>query len=158
MFIIRHFDVVFSLWCSSFLNQGNTLFLLQDVERQGHCLDLHVWHYFSNFVIHITNNISSVFSYAKCVTADTGNTVGDLEGHYKSVNSVAYKPTRPFRIVTASEDFRTQFYEGPPFKYKEQCAVRIFNENKIFNLLCKAVEQNKFGMISVSLRPKHCTF
>lgn len=59
-------------------------------------------------------------SFAKCITADSGNTVGDLSGHNKSVNSVAYKPTRPFRIVTASEDMRTQFYEGPPFKYTEQ--------------------------------------
>lgn len=58
--------------------------------------------------------------YAKCITADSGNTVGDLSGHNKSVNSVAYRPTRPFRLVTASEDMRTQFYEGPPFKYKEQ--------------------------------------
>jgi len=67
--------------------------------------------------------LTSPYSYAKCITSDSGNTIGDLGGHTKSVNSVAYKPTRPFRIVTASEDFRTQFYEGPPFKYKEQSTV-----------------------------------
>lgn len=59
-------------------------------------------------------------SYATVITADSGNTVGSLAGHNKAVNSAAYRPNRPFRLVTASEDFRTQFYEGPPFKYKEQ--------------------------------------
>jgi WD repeat-containing protein 1 (actin-interacting protein 1) len=52
----------------------------------------------------------------KCVTWDTGNTVGEMVGHTKRVLSVAYKPSRPFRIFTASEDFRTIFYAGPPFK------------------------------------------
>lgn len=59
-------------------------------------------------------------SFAKCITADSGNTVGDLSGHNKCVNSVAIKPNRPYRVVTASEDMRTQFYEGPPFKYSQQ--------------------------------------
>lgn len=30
--------------------------------------------------------------------------------------SCDYKQTRPFRIITASEDTRTIFYQGPPFK------------------------------------------
>lgn len=64
-----------------------------------------------------------ILSYAKCITADSGNTVGDLSGHNKCVNSVAIKPTRPYRLVTASEDMKSQFYEGPPFKYKEQHMV-----------------------------------
>lgn len=52
----------------------------------------------------------------KCITWDTGNTAGEMVGHNKRVLSVAYKPTRPFRIFTASEDMRTIFYAGPPFK------------------------------------------
>jgi WD40 repeat protein len=39
-----------------------------------------------------------------------------MVGHTKRVLSVSYKPTRPFRIFTSSEDMRTCFYEGPPFK------------------------------------------
>jgi WD40 repeat protein len=53
---------------------------------------------------------------AKCMTWDTGNTVGEMVGHNKRILSVAYKPSRPFRIFTAAEDFRTCFYAGPPFK------------------------------------------
>jgi len=52
----------------------------------------------------------------KCFMWDTGNSVGEMVGHNKRVLSVAYKPTRPFKIMTASEDMRTLFYSGPPFK------------------------------------------
>ena len=47
---------------------------------------------------------------------DTGNTVGEMVGHNKRILSVAYKPTRPYRIMTGSEDSKTIFYAGPPFK------------------------------------------
>ena len=46
---------------------------------------------------------------------DTGNSVGEINGHGKRVLSTAYRPGRPFRIMTASEDTRTVFYTGPPF-------------------------------------------
>ena len=53
---------------------------------------------------------------AKCFTWDTGNSVGEMVGHNKRILSCAFKPNRPFRIVTSSEDMRTIFYAGPPFK------------------------------------------
>jgi WD40 repeat protein len=53
---------------------------------------------------------------AKVFMWDTGNSVGEIVGHNKRIISVAYKPTRPFRIMTGSEDMRTIFYQGPPFK------------------------------------------
>lgn len=37
-------------------------------------------------------------------------------GHAKRVISCDYRPKRPYRIMTASEDSRTIFYQGPPFK------------------------------------------
>ena len=49
---------------------------------------------------------------------DSGNTTGELSGHTKSINSVAVKQSRPMKVATASEDFTTIFYEGPPFKFK----------------------------------------
>jgi WD40 repeat protein len=49
---------------------------------------------------------------------DSGTNVGDFDGHSKRVLSCAFKPTRPFRIVTCGEDFLVNFYEGPPFKFK----------------------------------------
>ncbi len=52
----------------------------------------------------------------KCFTWDTGNSAGEMLGHTKRVLSVAYKQSRPYRIVTGGEDMRTLFYAGPPFK------------------------------------------
>lgn len=57
---------------------------------------------------------------------DTGASVkGDLSGHTKAINSVSWKPTRPFRIATGSEDNKSAFYEGPPFVFKCTKAVNI---------------------------------
>eukprot|EP00993_Chasmostoma_nieuportense_P006562 NODE_719_length_1920_cov_94.894032_g667_i0.p1 GENE.NODE_719_length_1920_cov_94.894032_g667_i0~~NODE_719_length_1920_cov_94.894032_g667_i0.p1 ORF type:complete len:608 (+),score=143.56 NODE_719_length_1920_cov_94.894032_g667_i0:44-1825(+) len=48
---------------------------------------------------------------------DTGATVGEFSGHSKQVISCDFKPSRPFRIATGSEDMQVNFYEGPPFKF-----------------------------------------
>ncbi|KAL5545020.1 hypothetical protein UlMin_008804 [Ulmus minor] len=50
---------------------------------------------------------------------DSGTNVGEFDGHSKRVLSCAFKPSRPFRIVTCGEDFLVNFYEGPPFKFKQ---------------------------------------
>jgi len=44
--------------------------------------------------------------------------VGEIGGHTKQINSCAFKPTRPFRIVTGGEEGKVNYYEGPPFKFK----------------------------------------
>lgn len=57
--------------------------------------------------------------FAHVFQMDTGASVkGDLCGHAKSINSVSWKPSRPFRIATGSEDNKSAFYEGPPFVFK----------------------------------------
>ena len=48
---------------------------------------------------------------------DSGNPVGEFDGISKRCNSCDFKPSRPFRIVTGAEDFKTNLYEGPPFKF-----------------------------------------
>ena len=53
---------------------------------------------------------AAVFSW------DSGNSLGELNAHGKRVLGCSFKPQRPFRLVTASEDQRTAFYQGPPFK------------------------------------------
>ncbi|KAK4280719.1 hypothetical protein QN277_012303 [Acacia crassicarpa] len=50
---------------------------------------------------------------------DSGTNVGEFDGHSRRVLSCSYKPTRPFRIVTCGEDFLVNFYEGPPFRFKQ---------------------------------------
>uniref|UniRef100_A0A4D5RAV3 Actin-interacting protein 1 n=1 Tax=Scolopendra viridis TaxID=118503 RepID=A0A4D5RAV3_SCOVI len=50
--------------------------------------------------------------------ADTGTSVGEISGQSKAMNSCDFRPSRPFRIITASEDNTVAFFEGPPFKFK----------------------------------------
>ncbi|XP_077243946.1 actin-interacting protein 1-2-like isoform X2 [Tasmannia lanceolata] len=57
-------------------------------------------------------------SFVRAFMWDSGTNVGEFDGHSKRVLSCAFKPTRPFRIVTCGEDFLVNFYEGPPFKFK----------------------------------------
>lgn len=51
---------------------------------------------------------------------DTGTSIGEIAGHSKIINSCDFKPSRPFKIVTGSEDTFVSIYEGPPFKFKSQ--------------------------------------
>ena len=60
-------------------------------------------------------------------SADTGTSVGEIMGTSKPINSVDFKPSRPFRCVVASEDNSICYFEGPPFKWK-----RTLNEHDRF--------------------------
>ncbi|KAL5761096.1 hypothetical protein ACOSQ2_019934 [Xanthoceras sorbifolium] len=75
---------------------------------------------------------------------DSGSTVGDFDGHSRRVLSCAFKPTRPFRIVTCGEDFLVNLYEGPPFKFK----LSIRDHSNFVNCVRFSPDGNKF--ISVS--------
>ncbi|XP_067647867.1 actin-interacting protein 1 [Eurosta solidaginis] len=50
--------------------------------------------------------------------AETGTSVGEISGQSKPINSCDFRPARPFRIVTGSEDNTIAVFEGPPFKFK----------------------------------------
>lgn len=50
--------------------------------------------------------------------AETGTSVGEISGQSKPINSCDFRPSRPFRIVTGSEDNTIAVFEGPPFKFK----------------------------------------
>lgn len=53
----------------------------------------------------------------KAFAWDTGSNLGEFMGIGSSVNSVAFRPKRPFRIVTAGEDGQVGLFGGPPFKF-----------------------------------------
>ena len=57
---------------------------------------------------------------------DSGSSVGEISGHSKLVNAIDYRPTRPFRVVTAGEDKQVGWYEGPPFKLKTMIQVHTY--------------------------------
>ena len=60
--------------------------------------------------------------------------MGDITGHSKLINGIAYRPVRPFRVVTAGEDKHVGYYEGPPFKFKHSFSV-CCNESQICPLI-----------------------
>ncbi|ETN39097.1 uncharacterized protein HMPREF1541_05319 [Cyphellophora europaea CBS 101466] len=57
--------------------------------------------------------------YGHCVTADSGNTVGEISGHSAQVNAVSIRQQRPIRAATAGDDKNLVFYQGPPFKFND---------------------------------------
>lgn len=50
---------------------------------------------------------------------ETGTSVGEISGQSKPINSVDFRPSRPFRIICGSEDNTIAIFEGPPFKFKK---------------------------------------
>lgn len=53
---------------------------------------------------------------ATAIIWDTGSKTGEVAGHSKPVNSIAFRSQRPFRILTGGEDFELIFHQGVPFK------------------------------------------
>lgn len=78
--------------------------------------------------------LCTLYRFGACFLWDSGSSVGDISAQSKTVNSVTYKPTRPFRVATASEDFTCAFFEGPPFKFKTTMKVGIMSCHQI--LIC----------------------
>ena len=58
--------------------------------------------------------------FGRCITADSGNSVGEVIGHSKSVNAVAMKAQRPFRAATVGDDGSMVFYHGAPYKFNQK--------------------------------------
>lgn len=55
--------------------------------------------------------------FGHCITADSGNSVGEISGHSQVVNSVAIRQQRPLRAATGSDDMSMCFLNGAPFKF-----------------------------------------
>lgn len=82
------------------------------------------------------HNILFVYRFGHVFMTETGTSVGEISGQSKPINSCDFRPTRPFRIVTGSEDNTIGVYEGPPFKFKMTKQVN-FNYTYIrFILFC----------------------
>lgn len=58
--------------------------------------------------------------FGHCITADSGNSVGEISGHSKAINSVALRQQRPLRAATVSDDGTMCFFHGAPFKFNSK--------------------------------------
>ena len=55
--------------------------------------------------------------FGHCITADSGNSVGEISGHSALINCVSIRQQRPLRASTGSDDTSLVFYHGAPFKF-----------------------------------------
>ncbi|KAL6714712.1 WD40 repeat-like protein [Lecanora helva] len=55
--------------------------------------------------------------FGHCITADSGNTVGEISGHSSQINTVSVRQQRPLRAATGSDDTSLAFFHGAPFKF-----------------------------------------
>lgn len=74
--------------------------------------------------------ISFLSRFGHVFMAETGTSVGEISGQSKCINTCDFKPSRPFRIVTGSEDNTVAVFEGPPFKFKMTKQVFFKSRNK----------------------------
>jgi WD40 repeat protein len=55
--------------------------------------------------------------FGHCITADSGNSVGEISGHSSVINTVSIRQQRPLRAATGSDDSSLVFLHGAPFKF-----------------------------------------
>ena len=55
--------------------------------------------------------------FGHCITADSGNTVGEISGHSSQINSISIRQQRPIRAATGSDDTSLAFFHGVPFRF-----------------------------------------
>ncbi|KDB20611.1 hypothetical protein H109_07441 [Trichophyton interdigitale MR816] len=82
--------------------------------------------------------------FGHCITADSGNTVGEITGHSQVINSVSIRQQRPLRAATAGDDRTLVFYHGAPFKYNT--GIREKHTNYIYGV---AFSPNGDNLVSV---------
>lgn len=68
-------------------------------------------------------------TFGHCFTWDSGNSIGEIQGHSETINAVAIKPQRPYRAATVGDDKALVFYTGPPFKFDK--SVRGNHTNSV---------------------------
>lgn len=67
--------------------------------------------------------------FGHCFTWDTGNSIGEIQGHSETINAVDIKPQRPYRAATVGDDKAMVFFNGPPFKFDK--SVRGHHTNSV---------------------------
>lgn len=61
---------------------------------------------------------SGASKFGAVFMVETGTSVGTVTGMSKSINSVDFRPVRPYRAITGNDEGLVTFLEGPPFSLK----------------------------------------
>ncbi|EGG16059.1 WD40 repeat-containing protein [Cavenderia fasciculata] len=87
--------------------------------------------------------------YGAAILWDSGASVGEITGHSKLIQTVDVKSSRPFRAATGSEDFTANWFEGPPFKFKQALAT---DHTRFVNCVRFSPDGNKCVTVSSDKR------
>ncbi|VDL70965.1 unnamed protein product [Nippostrongylus brasiliensis] len=85
---------------------------------------------------------------------DTGTSNGNLSGQSRPMSTIDFRPARPYRLVSGSEDNTVALFEGPPFKFKttfheHSRFVHVTRYNKDGSVFASAgVDGNKIGELT----------
>lgn len=61
--------------------------------------------------------------FGACITADSGNSVGEIIGHSSVINTVSIRQQRPIKAATGADDSNLVFFNGVPFKFGAKAAT-----------------------------------
>ncbi|KAI9875457.1 MAG: WD40 repeat-like protein [Pleopsidium flavum] len=91
--------------------------------------------------------------FGHCITADSGNSVGEISGHSSQINSVSIRQQRPLRAATGSDDTSIVFYHGAPFKFNT--SLRGQHNNFVYGV---AFSPDGANLVSVGADRKVCLY
>lgn len=74
------------------------------------------WKYFGKLEIVFSSNVI-ICRFGHVFLFDTGTSNGNLSGQSRTMSSIDFRPARPYRLVSGSEDNTVALFEGPPFKF-----------------------------------------
>jgi WD40 repeat protein len=87
-------------------------------------------------------------AFGEAFFADSGSSVGQISGHSKTILTVDFKQSRPYRAASGSEDFAVNFYEGPPFRFLKT----MRDHTKYVNCVRFSPDGNKLVSVSSDKR------
>lgn len=91
--------------------------------------------------------------FGHCITADSGNSVGEISGHSSQINSVSIRQQRPLRAATGSDDTSLVFYHGAPFKFNT--SLRDQHNRFVYGV---AFSPDGSSLVSVGADRKICLY
>jgi len=68
---------------------------------------------------------------AKAFAWDSQNNLGDITAHSKAILAVTHRPTKPYSLITASEDLTINTYKGPPYKFEHSFKDHVRYPNSV---------------------------
>lgn len=91
-------------------------------------------------------------SVGKVIMSDSGNSLGDIVNHSRPALTCAFRPDRPFKVVTGGEDGQINYFAGPPFRYDKS----LHSHSNYVNKLVFSPDSKHF--LSASSDRKVCVY